>query len=393
MLARLTVSIALLAAAGAWPDAAQGQDQSQDQAQSQDQGQAQGQDQDQDRSEGAPVRVDAVRSEPLAQTVPVIGRLVARRSGVVSARINGPVNEVLVEVGDRIEAGQVLARLDATVLQARRTLSAAELAEATATRKARVAARDLARQELKRQEGLRSSAAFNKSRLDEAVQQLAMAEAQIAEAAANAQTYDVELRLADINLYNAEVRALYDGVVTERMTEAGAYVQVGDPILSMIADRTLEIEADVPFRRLSGLPPGTAVSVRLDDGTAHEAVVRAAVPQENPLTRTRAVRFIPAFGTTEKPLAGGQSVTVLVPSAAPRQAVTVHKDAVIKRGPEAIVYVAAEGTAELRPVRLGDAVGSRLEVLGGLAEGDLVVVRGNERLRPGDSIVIEDRSR
>ena len=333
-----------------------------------------------------------MRSESLSQTVPVIGRLVARQSGVVAARINGPIDEILVEVGDRIEAGQILARLDAEALKARRALSAAQLAEAEATEKARVAARDLARQKLKRQEGLKASAAFNQSRFDEAVQQLAMAEAEIGEATANAQTYKAELRLADINLYNAEIRALYDGVVTERMTEAGAYVQVGDPILAMIADQALEIEADVPFQRLSGLTAGTAVTFRLDDGTTHEAIVRAAVPQENPLTRTRAVRFIPEFGDTVKPLAGDQSVTVMVPSAAPRQVVTVHKDAVIPRGAQAIVYLALDGKAELRPVQLGAAVGNRLEVLGGLVEGDLVVVRGNERLIPGDQIVIEGES-
>lgn len=344
------------------------------------------------QNQGSPVRVDAVRSESLSQTVPVIGRLVARQSGVVAARINGPIDEILVEVGDRIEAGQVLARLDAEALKARRALSAAELAEAKATKDARVAARDLARQGVQRQEGLKTSAAFNQSRFDDAVQELNMAQAQIAEAEANAQTYTAELRLADINLYNAEVRALYDGVVTQRMTEAGAYVQVGDPILSMIADQALEIEADVPFQRLSGLVAGTAVAFRLDDGTEHEAIVRATVPEENPLTRTRAVRFIPEFGETVKPLAGGQSVTVLVPSAAPRQVVTVHKDAVTNRGPQTIVYIAANGTAELRPVQLGAAVGGRLEVLGGLVEGDLVVVRGNERLIPGDKIVIEGES-
>ena len=82
-------------------------------------------------------------------------------------------------------------------------------------------------------------------------------------------------------------------------------------------------------------------------------------------------------------------MTVKVPIGAPRDVLTVHKDAVIKRGPQSIVYVVEDGSANLRPVRLGEAVGSRLEVLEGLQDGDLVVVRGNERLRPGDKVSVD----
>ena len=81
-----------------------------------------------------------------------------------------------------------------------------------------------------------------------------------------------------------------------------------------------------------------------------------------------------------------QSVTVLVPIGRPRDIVSVHKDAVIPRGGKNIVFVAKEGKAEIRAIRLGSAIGNRFEVVQGLREGDLVVVRGNERLRPGQAI-------
>ncbi len=70
------------------------------------------------------VRVDTVVMEPLSQTVPVIGRLVARQAGVVAARINGPIEEFMVEVGDRVEAGDVIAVLNRDLLTARRDLAA-----------------------------------------------------------------------------------------------------------------------------------------------------------------------------------------------------------------------------------------------------------------------------
>ena len=76
----------------------------------------------------------------------------------------------------------------------------------------------------------------------------------------------------------------------------------------------------------------------------------------------------------------------MVPIGKPRKVVSVHKDAVITRGGQKIVFATVAGKAERRVVRLGSAVGSRFEVLEGLGIGDVVVVRGNERLRPGQAI-------
>jgi len=338
------------------------------------------------------VRVDQVRVEPLAQKVPVLGRLVARQAGVVAARIDGPVETFHVEVGDRVEAGQVIAELNRTYLQAVRNSTAAKLAKSKAELATAKAELGLAHQELKRLEGLKKSAAFSQARYDDARQNVAIAAGKVKEAEADVLAAKAELEIDAINLAYVEIRAPYGGVVSQRMSEAGAYLQKGAPVVRMIADRSLEIEADVPFQRLSGLEPGAEVGITLDDGTTHSATVRAIVPEENPLTRTRAVRFVPEFGLTTKPLAADQSVTVYVPAGAPRDVLTVHKDAVIKRGPASLVYVIQEDTAEMRRITLGEPTGSRYEVLDGLSEGEQVVVRGNERLRPGDKVTIDGAS-
>ena len=338
------------------------------------------------------VRVDRVRLEPLAQKVPVLGRLVARQAGEVAARINGPVEAFLVEVGDRVEAGQVIAKLNQTYLLAQRDLAAAELAKVRARTATALAQLELAGQDLKRLARLRKSAAFSQARYDDAHQKVAIAEAQVAEAEAAVLSARADLELDEINLSYAEIRAPYSGVISQRMTEAGAYLQTGDPVVRMVDDRSLEIEADVPFQRLAGVEPGTRIGVTLDDGTTHGATVRAVVPEENPLTRTRTVRFVPEFGATARPLAADQSVTVYIPVGAPRNVLTVHKDAIIKRGLASLVYVVQGDTAEMRRIILGEPTGSRYEVLDGLDKGESVVVRGNERLRPGDKVRIDEAS-
>jgi RND family efflux transporter MFP subunit len=342
------------------------------------------------------VRVDAVRSEPLSQTVPVIGRLVARQAGSVAARISGPILEFRVEVGDRIAAGDVIAVLDDATMRAQRDLAAAGLAVARAELKTKQAQITLAQQELKRLEGLKKSAAFSQARFEDALQEVVIAEAGAREAESSVTSARAELRLAEINLEYTQITAPYDGVVTRRLSEAGSYASAGEELVNMIADQTLEVEADVPSNRLLGLTAGTHVDVTLDNGTRFQAVVRAIIPNENPLTRTRAVRFVPDFGPQGQaaagPLANEQSVTVQVPIGAPREIVSVHKDAIIKKPNDTIVFVVTDGKAQPRSIVLGEAVGSRYEVLDGLAVGDLVVVRGNERLQPGTPVQIEEAS-
>ena len=107
-------------------------------------------------------------------------------------------------------------------------------------------------------------------------------------------------------------------------------------------------------------------------------------------TRTRQVRFIPQFGTLRKSLAANQSVTVELLAGRTREALTVHKDAIIRAQGQTFVYVAQNGQAQIRPVQLGDAIGIRFEVLGGLGPGEPVVVRGNERLQPGQPIAVAE---
>jgi RND family efflux transporter MFP subunit len=341
----------------------------------------------------AKVRVDTIREEALSQTVPVIGRLVARQAGSVAARISGPILEFRVEVGDHVKAGEIIAVLDDSTMAAERDVATAGLALARAELKTKQAQITLAQQELKRLEGLKKSAAFSQARFEDVAQEVAIAEAGAAEAEASVTTARAELRLAEIKLAYVEIKAPYDGVITQRLTEAGAYAGIGDEVVKMIADESLEVEADVPANRLTGLVPGTVVEAALDDGTSFKATVRAIIPNENPLTRTRAVRFRPDFSqAATTPLANEQSVTVQVPVGAPRSIVSVHKDAIIQRPNGPIVFVVTEGQAQPRNILLGEAVGSRYEVLDGLSKGEVVVVRGNERLQPGTPVVADGAS-
>jgi len=365
------------------------------------------------------VRVDRVVRATVDQTFSVIGRLVARRRGVVAARVSGPVAEIAVQIGDRARAGDPVARIDRERFQWERDLAAATVTiekANLANAEARLAIADarvggaearlaLARQELARLEGLRSSAAFSQGRYDDQRQEVMAAASALDEARAEAQEAvslidraraaikraQATLALAKDDLDHTMVRAPFDGVITLRHTEAGAYLEIGDPVVTLVDDRDLEVEADVPYNRLAGLRPGAQVSLKLDDGQRRDATVRAVGVEENPRTRTRSVRFTPDLAAVSG-LADGQSVVLDLPIGAAREVVAVNKDAVIRDQGRAFVYVVADGVAQPRDVVLGEAIGPRFEVLSGLAPGERVVVRGNERLTPGQAVRFEEQS-
>lgn len=332
------------------------------------------------------VTLDPVVRGPVVETVPIYGRLVSRQMGVVAARVRGAVAEIRSRVGDRVKAGDPLAVLLSDTLRAERKLKAAELTEYQARVKSAQAQLALSRQELKRLQRLRRSAAFSQARYEDKRQDVARSRSVLAEARAKVEQARAELQMADISLNNSVIRAPFAGVVSQRHTDLGAYLNVGDRVVTLINDRALEVEAEVPSARLKGLKKGTAIRVEFEDKTPFEVSVRAVVPMENPLARTRTVRFSTDLGTNGSRVAVNQSVRLLIPVGAPRTVISVHKDAVLQRGGRTVVYVLTDGKATLRPVRLGEAVGGRFEVLDGLKPGDKVVIRGNERLRPGQKV-------
>ena len=208
----------------------------------------------------------------------------------------------------------------------------------------------------------------------------------MAEADARLLMANADLRLSAINLHNAEIKAPYAGIISRKHTEVGAYVGVGAPVVTIIDHQSMEIEADIPAPRTAGLSPNTIVSAVLENRIPVKAAVRAIIPEENPRTRTRAVRFTPNFGALNSTLASNQSITLLIPTGSARAVVTVHKDALLTKKGKRVVFLAKNGKALIRHVSLGEAIGSRFSVIRGLEPGDMVVIRGNERLRPGTPI-------
>lgn len=332
------------------------------------------------------VGVDKVISEPLLQTMPVIGRFIAKESGIVATRIAERVYKMMVQVGDRVEEGDVVAKLASDRLNSRIKLLLSDLRRMESQLAKEVANEKKTAQAHKRILALRSSSAFRKDREQDSERDLEITGEMVSRAKADIARAKANLTMGKIALEDAKIIAPYQGVVVKRHTISGNYVRVGDPIITLLNDTDLEIEADVPSIRALELKANTKVKAKLQNGLSFNAYIRAVIPQENSQTRALAVRLNIGDGPPTRGLTGNQSVTLQIPIGKSTKVVTVHKDAVLVKNGKKMVFIVKQGKVSIQPTKLGRAAGSRFEVLDGLKPGDVVVIRGNERLRPGESV-------
>ena len=334
----------------------------------------------------AAVGVQEVEMRALAETVPVFAEIITARDGNVAGRVAGNVALVSVLAGARVETGDLLVELDDELLEIQVAQSEAQLAEAQAgieTARARV---DRARIALERIEALRGGTAFSAGRFDDAQADFLEAEAQFFEAQAREKSAESRLAETRYRLERTTILAPFSGVVLEVNTIPGAFIQAGTPVVRLLDTDAFEVQANVPSRYTAFLTAGQVVAASTETGAELMLELRAVLPVEDPSTRTRAVLFSVTELSAVTDAAVGQSLTVEIPVGAARDVLSVPKDALVQGQGGWTVFVAADDQAQPRPVTLGVPLGDRYEVVSGLQPGDLVVVRGNERLRPGQAI-------
>ena len=335
----------------------------------------------------AAVVVDFVDTREIAETAPVIGRLASSVQSQVATRTAGVVAEVFVQVGDPVKKGAEIARLDDELHKIERRARAAAVAEAEAGAYVANAQLRLAEQALKRMDRLKQSTAFNQSAFEDDEARVAEASAARLRAYAAVESARADLARADYELARTKITAPFDGVVLEKMAQPGQYISVGDPTATLLDLGGLEIEADVPTDLIGGLEVGAEFQIAFEAGGGGSAIMRAAVPQAALSTRTRPVRFsLDLAAIDASRLADGEAVTVYLPAGPARSVITAPKDALVNAVGGWVVFVVEDGKASPRPVAVGAPAADRVEIRSGLQPGDMVVVRGNERLRPGQPV-------
>jgi HlyD family secretion protein len=332
------------------------------------------------------------------------GYVVARRQATVSSKVTGKVMEVLIEEGQRVKAGQLLARIDDSNTRAQLALAQSQLDAARAqlaevkvqladAERTLARNRDLAEKKLVSQQQLDSSQA----QADALQARLQSTESNVAVAQKNV---EVQSRFLD----DTVVRAPFDGVITQKnaqpgemispLSAGGAGTRTG--IGTLVDMDSLEIEVDVNENFINRVQAGQPAQARLNAYPDWDipSYVEAVIPTADRSKATVKVRvkfrqldprILPDMGVRVAFLSEAQPADA---APAPR-GVLIPQAAVLQDGGSASVFVIAGRSAQRRSVTLGGSSGADVTVLDGLAVGEQVAVSALDRLQDGSAVSLE----
>ncbi len=320
-------------------------------------------------SGASPVELSEARVTMMSPTMQVAGTVVSRSDAVLSAEVEGRLIEV-AEVGTRVEAGDTIARIEDTGLRLRAQELAAEINRAEA--RLRFLEAELIRFERLAETNLAAVSQIEQTRSERDV--------------ATSDLAVVRSRLGQLEdqLGRTRIAAPFPGIVVERLAQAGERVGAGNRVVRLVNPDSLEVVARAPLNYFRYVQPGDELGVRVG---AEELVspVRTVVSVGDESRHVFELRLDMA-----ERLPVGQTVRVTIPTADVREVLAVPRDALVLRGDGIAVFIIDEdNTARRIRVTTGIGAGEWIEVSGPIQAGDKVVIRGNERLRAGQEVMVQ----
>ena len=317
----------------------------------------------------ANVRVAKASIQSLMPITIVPGTVVSRNDAKLAAEVTGRLVEV-AEVGTVVARGDVVAIIEDTQLKLKKNEQQAEVSRAQARLK-------FLQSEEQRYVTLAESNLAAATKLDETRSDRDVAQGDLQVALSRlAQTED--------QLSRTRVAAPFNGIVVERLMMPGERVTTGSDVARLVDQQNLEVIARAPLDYFSYVHPGQQLVLQTGEvvvtGTVRTVV---AVGSEN----THQFELRLDIAANRFPV--GQTLRVSIPTSTAREALAVPRDALVLR-PEGITVfvVTRDQTARQVSVTPGIGSGELIEVKGDLEDGDTVIVRGNERLRPGQPVSI-----
>ena len=282
----------------------------------------------------------------------------------VIAKVGGEVREILVEEGDNVTSGQILARLDGDRLRLERDQAEANLHKLQ---------RDYQRNVDLKERGLVSAGDFEEIQYEmEALQA----------------TYD----LAKLELGYTEIRAPIDGVVSERFIKIGNTIDANARTFQITSLEPLVSYLHVPEREYRRIETGQPAGIEVDalQGARFEAIVARVSPVVDPATGTFKITI--EVSDASRRLKPGMFGRISIVYDSHMNALQIPRGAVIEEGGETAVFVIAGDTVEKRAIRTGYSESGYIEVLEGLDEKDEVVIVGQSNLKNGSKVAVINSS-
>ena len=306
-----------------------------------------------------------------SQKLAANGSLAAWQEAIVGAEANGlRITEVRVNVGDRVQKGDVLATLQADSVRA-------ELAQAEATLAEAAANAQEARTQADRARALQQQGFFSNAQLSQALAADASAQARVQSARALVQ-------LQNVRLSQTQVQASDAGVISARQATVGSVVGAGTELFRLIRQGRIEWRAEVTASEIGRIQVGSPVDITAASGQVLQGKVRMVAPSVDAQTRNALV-YVDLTGPMGSARAGMYAKGEI--RLGHNAAMTVPQTAVVVRDGFSYLYtVGPDAKVSQLKVQTGRVQGDRMEILSGLQPNVQVVVSGGAFLNHGDTV-------
>lgn len=314
------------------------------------------------------------------------GEFVSDGMAELSSEVAGRVKSVSVRLGDVVKKGDTLAVVDPVSYQQRvRELRASVSLSNASLEESKVALENL-RRELERKRPLMAQKLVTEREIEDLQARVRGAEQRLEIARATVEQNRARLGSAQDELSDTRVRAPFDGTIAERYVDVGTHVGPAQPMFRVVDDQEIYLRLRVPETESGLVQPGMQVQIRVDalGGDEVGGVVGRVAPAVDPATRTLRVDVTRAEGADWTRLKPGMYARARLELGHRENALTIDNQSILKnRDGSRFVWVVEDGKADPRIVTTGLKGQMRTEITDGLTEGERVVLRGIEKLRPG----------
>ena len=294
-----------------------------------------------------------------------VGTLYYDRNSDLASESSGVVRKLYAKEGQRVKEGDVLLKLESSILQAKLKAKQAIVNSFLSQQKKQ-------KKDLKRAKALIHKNSIAQSSYDTTYYTLESLNAQI-------ESHKAELLAMKIELQNKTIKAPYNGIIIKRIVDIGEWVAVGDSVFTLVDPRSIEAKINIPSKLLHIIFTKQKLQARINNKDIN-VYVKTIVPLADKNSRTFPVKL---SLKAQKNLIEGMRIDVKVPILKKEKALLVPRDAVIKRFGSLVVFSVVDSKAVMIPVRavsyLQDEVAIKAE---GLKVGMKVIVKGNERVFP-----------
>jgi len=316
------------------------------------------------------VSAEKVLSHRITSSVSATGTVSAWQEATIGAEESGlRLTDVLVKEGDHVKAGDVVARLDDSLLKAQLAEQKAAVAQAQATLESALSA-------AARADKLLASNAVSAETAEDKATAVKTGKAGVEQAQAAAERLQAQLD-------RTTIRAPFDGIVSSKPAVAGSIVQAGTELMKIIRGGRLEVGVLVPEKDLAAVSVGQAANIVDASGRSFSGSVSSIAETVNAITRLATVYVAVGEGSRLKP---GMFARVTIETAASRQLTVAETALVWHDGKPAVFVIDGESKVSARPVATGTRQNGRVAIESGLSEGDQVVVAGAGFLNDGNLV-------